>query len=281
MIYLLADLHGDFRIFTKSVRKQSKYQLTKNDCVIILGDFGLGMSDNKEFEYNCKWLSSLPCTILFIDGDYENYDMLARYPVETWHGGKVHHIVKDKIIHLMRGQIFCIENFSFFVMGGAVSYDIEGGLLNRSDTDLERKKALAQKSNLNYRTVGENWWSQELPSQREYAEGLRNLAKADFKVDFILSHCTPKAQQEILIEQGELKRKLEVSSLTEYFEYLDEQVSYKHWFCGHVHKDAVMDVKHTVVYLQLVPLNKLAALMQIISQDAMEMEMKEKYGNTD
>lgn len=46
MIYLLADLHGDFRIFTKSVRKQSEYQLTENDCVIILGDVGLGLPDN-------------------------------------------------------------------------------------------------------------------------------------------------------------------------------------------------------------------------------------------
>lgn len=262
MIYITGDCHGNFKRFTKKERLRSKYQPTAGDYVIVLGDFGLVWIDDKEFEYNCEWLSKLPFTILFIDGNHDNHDMLGSYPIEEWHGGKVHHIVKDKIIHLMRGQIFTIENYSFFVMGGGQSHDVEGGVLDRSDTDFKQKKAFARKNNLNYRIVGESWWSQELPSEREYAEGLRNLAKADFKVDFILSHSLPKAQQEILIAQGELQRKLEVNALTEYFDYLHTKVDYMLWFSGHVHKDAVMDIQHIIVYQDFVPLNKLVALMK-------------------
>lgn len=39
--------------------------------------------------------------------------MIAEYPLEEWHGGKVRHIVRDKVILLERGQIFNIEGKSF------------------------------------------------------------------------------------------------------------------------------------------------------------------------
>ena len=248
MIYVTGDMHGDFKRFTKKERQRSKYQLTSNDYVIVLGDFGLVWADNKEFQYNGEWLSKLPFTILFVDGNHDNHDMLASYPVEEWHGGKVHHIVQDKIIHLMRGQIFFIDGMTFFTMGGAESHDIQGGVLDRSDLDFYDKRKRANELDLPYRVLGESWWSQELPNEQEYAEGLRNLAKADFKVDFILSHCTPRDVQEKLIGAGELKRKLEINALTEYFDFLQSKVCYKQWLSGHIHLDVTINSKHTVVY---------------------------------
>ena len=248
MIYVNGDCHGDFKRFTKKELCRSKYQLTSKDYVIVLGDFSLVWADDKEFKYNCDWLSRLPFTILFLDGNHDNHDMLASYPVEVWCGGKVHHIVKDKIIHLMRRQIFHINGVSLFTMGGAESHDIQGGVFAKSDPDYSAKKKFAKKNNLPYRVIGESWWSQELPDEKEYKEGLRKLEKADFKVDFVLSHCTPKDVQEKLIGAGELKRKLEINALTEYFEFLQSKVCYKHWLSGHIHLDVRINSKHTVVY---------------------------------
>ena len=37
-----------------------------------------------------------------------NFDRLYAYPVEMWHGGKAHKI-RPSVIHLMRGQIFELE----------------------------------------------------------------------------------------------------------------------------------------------------------------------------
>lgn len=179
--------------------------------------------------------------------------MLESYPVEEWSGGKVHHIVRDKIIHLMRGQVFNIEGLSFFTMGGAESHDIQGGILDKSDSDYYAKKKIANEKDLPYRIIGESWWSQELPNEKEYAEGLRNLANADFKVDVVLSHCTPRDVQEKLIGTGELKRKLEINALTEYFDFLQEKVRYNHWFSGHIHLDAMISSNHTVVYTDFIP----------------------------
>lgn len=60
--------------------------------------------------------------MLFIDGNYENFDKLSRFPVETWCGGKVHKI-RETVIHLMRGEVYCIEGNTVFVMGGGYSID--------------------------------------------------------------------------------------------------------------------------------------------------------------
>ena len=59
-------------------------------------------------ERDLKPFSDLPVTVLFVDGNHENFDLLNAYPVEMWKGGKVHNIKPD-IIHLMRGQVFEIS----------------------------------------------------------------------------------------------------------------------------------------------------------------------------
>ena len=38
------------------------------DYVIVCGDFGLLWAKNRTFEYNLKWLSGLPFTILLLQG---------------------------------------------------------------------------------------------------------------------------------------------------------------------------------------------------------------------
>lgn len=60
--------------------------------------------------------------MLFIDGNHENFDKLNSYPIETWCGGKVHKI-RNNVIHLMRGEVYCIEGNTIFVMGGGYSID--------------------------------------------------------------------------------------------------------------------------------------------------------------
>lgn len=69
-------------------------------------------------------MDSQPWTILFVDGNHENFELLDDYPVSSWHGGKVH-FIKESVIHLMRGQIYTIDGLTFFTFGGGYSCDIE------------------------------------------------------------------------------------------------------------------------------------------------------------
>ena len=125
-------------------------ELTKEDYIIICGDFGLCWAKDKTFEYHCKNFAEKPYTILWVQGNHENYDMIGEYPLEEWHGGKVRHIIRDKVILLERGQVFEIDGKTFFTFGGASSHDIQGGILDRQTVDFAEQKRRADRNYLPY-----------------------------------------------------------------------------------------------------------------------------------
>ena len=73
MIYVTGDTHGDFggRFNVKNFPEQK--ELTKDDFVIICGDFG-GIWDveaeGKSEKYWLDWFDERPYTLLFVDGNH-------------------------------------------------------------------------------------------------------------------------------------------------------------------------------------------------------------------
>lgn len=252
MIYLTGDCHGDFSRFSRKQRMRLPFEITEKDYVILCGDMGLLWAHDGEFTYNKKWLSALPFTILWVQGNHENYDMIAEYPVCMWHGGKVRHIVQDKIILLERGQIFEIEGKSFFTFGGASTHDIQGGILDRSSPMYARERWRANKSGLPYRVRGISWWEQELPSVEEMQEGRANLSEAGYAVDYVITHCLSGHMQERLEHVLSARRNKDI--LTDYFDELETKLRYQHWYCGHYHENIRLDERHTVLYDDIISL---------------------------
>lgn len=80
-----------FRRFAKRERMRLPHFIQLEDYVIVCGDFGLLWAKDKTFEYNLKWLSELPFTILWVQGNHDSYSMIAEYPLEVWSG------VPDKV----------------------------------------------------------------------------------------------------------------------------------------------------------------------------------------
>lgn len=123
MIYITGDTHADFsRLEEDNFPIQS--DMTKNDYVIICGDFGGVWNNVVESIYEkhwLDWLNNKNFTTLFVD---ENFSRLYNYPVQEWHGGKVQRM-RQSVLHLMRGEFFNIDNKSFFTFGGAKSHDIQ------------------------------------------------------------------------------------------------------------------------------------------------------------
>ena len=126
-VYVTGDTHGDWMGRLNSNAFPEGLELTKDDYVLVLGDFGIWDNSNRE-KYNLDWLEKKPWTTLFVEGNHENYDILDSLPVSEWHGGKVH-FIRPSVIHLMRGQVFSIEGKTFFSFGGASSHDIDDGIL--------------------------------------------------------------------------------------------------------------------------------------------------------
>ena len=136
-IFATGDTHGNFERLRPEYFPEGQ-ELTKEDVVLQLGDFGgVWFGDERDNEA-LDWLESLPFTVAFVSGNHENYDALARYPVETWHGGRVQPI-RPHVLHLMRGQVYELAGLTFFTMGGAASHDIEDGILSLDDPNFERK----------------------------------------------------------------------------------------------------------------------------------------------
>lgn len=252
MIYITGDCHGSFKKFTKKERMKLPFQLTENDYVVICGDVALLWDKrDKTLDYNLDWLSRLPFTILFVDGNHEGFTLLNEYPVEIWNGGKVHKI-SENIYHLMRGQVFEIQGNTFFTFGGASSHDIQGGVLDKSDPayDILRREATIKE--LSYRILGESFWYEELPTEDEMQEGRDNLKKVGWQVDYVISHCTSTSiQDKINSLRG---TSYEKDILTEYFEELGQKLQYKQWYCGHYHFNSSIDEKHTVLYEEIISL---------------------------
>ena len=136
MIYITGDTHLDFTRFSTDKFPIQK-EMTKNDYVIICGDFGgvwNYLVESTYEKYWLDWLNEKKFTTLFVDGNHENFTRLYNYPIEQWHGGKVHKI-RDSVLHLMRGEIFDIDNKKVFTFGGAKSHDIQERILNLDEEE--------------------------------------------------------------------------------------------------------------------------------------------------
>lgn len=259
MIYVTGDCHGDYHRFTSKQRKRLPFELSKNDYVIVCGDFGLLWSKNPTLDYNLKWLSKLPFTLLWVQGNHENYNMIEEYPITEWCGGKARHIVEDKIILLERGQVFNIEEKTFFTFGGASSHDIQGGILDKNSPTYKNDYKKASRSRQPFRVLNETWWEQELPTEKELQEGLRNLEKVNYQVDYVITHCASNRTQEAL-ERYHLGISFNLGyykqdTLTNYFEGLEDKLEYKKWYCGHYHEDLQLDDKHMILYHNIISID--------------------------
>lgn len=231
-IFLTGDIHGDPRILSADSFPNGGL-LSKEDYVIILGDFGLlwdkEMSGTENYWLN--WLNSKPFTTLFIDGNHENFNRLNDYPIEEWHGGKIHRI-KSSVIHLMRGQVFEICGKRIFTMGGAASHDIQDGILERGKDDELIKKWNKDLFKM-FRIKNESWWEAEVPDNKERFEAIRNLDACNWNVDFVLTHEAPSSiVHGFVVNNGDKESPHEYSK---WLEQINTLLYFKHWYFGHYH----------------------------------------------
>lgn len=251
MIFITGDCHADFLRFSKYNFPDQK-EMTRKDFVIVCGDFGgvwtYGQS-NPEETYWLDWLSEKPFTLLFCDGNHENFDRLKEFPSVAFHGGRAHRI-RDNIYHLKRGHVFNLQGQSFFVFGGARSHDIQDGILRAEDyptvRDMLRDYNERTKKGQMLRIDHVSWWKEELPNKQEMNRGIRELNKYGFFVNYVVSHCLPTNAQSTAGFYGS-------DILTDYFDSLvsDHRLQFCRWFCGHYHREESLPGKYTIKYKQI------------------------------
>lgn len=226
MFYVTGDTHMPIDMEKLDLmRFPLQLKLSKNDYLIICGDFGGIWNKSPERMKMLDELDSRNFTTLWVDGNHENFDLLNSYPVTEWNDGKVH-FIRPSIIHLMRGQVFTIDDLTFFTMGGGYSIDKW------------------------FRKPGQSWWPQEMPSKEEYAEALKNLARHNNTVDYVITHSAKTS----IVKDYFMKGVNNERELNGFFEQLDPTIQYKHWYFGHIHEDVDIDEKHTLLYQRVIAL---------------------------
>lgn len=225
-IFITGDTHGSLELKRLSNKNFSIAKtLTKEDIVIICGDAGFMWDNSKETKYWDDWAEDRPYTIISILGNHENYDTLRAIPTTEWHGAKVRQ-VRPHVMYIENGEIFTLNNQTFFCMGGAASTD----------------KA--------YRKEGKSWWAAEIPTYSEFNTAVDNLRAHNMKVDYILSHTT----------SNHTIQKLDTwfprfDSVTNFLDkFIEEEVDYKINFFGHFHQDRTIDEKHVLLYNDMIEL---------------------------
>ena len=98
----------------------------------------------------------------------------------------------------MRGQVFTIEGKTYFTMGGASSHDVQGGILDKDSPTYHEDFKKAVRRGEPFRILNVSWWKEELLSEEQLQEALINLEKYDFKVDYVISHCSSNRTQDAL-----------------------------------------------------------------------------------
>ena len=112
MVYVTGDCHANFHKFSTK-RFPDQKEMTKDDIVIVCGDFGIWNNDHEE-RYWLQWLNEKPFTTVFVDGNHENFDRLYSDEFQTidFHGGKAQRI-RNRIYHLLRGEVYEFEGKTF------------------------------------------------------------------------------------------------------------------------------------------------------------------------
>ena len=217
MIYIFGDLHGvqNLHIFNKENFPEG-YSLTKDDFVIILGDFGIPWSNIGTSSYTHEmrsiyWLSDCPWTTLFVDGNHENFSNLASFEKTEKYGGIVS-VLSESVFHLNRGYVYNLENRTFFAFGGGNSID--------------RVR----------RIEGLSWWREEIPSNAEFERAMNSLEEHNNNVDYILTHTVSNnVAYDVLNTYYTVPRIADAAS--DMLDIIEQSVSFKRWFFGHFHMD--------------------------------------------
>lgn len=234
MIFITGDMHGehDIKKFTSKAFPEGS-NLTKDDFVIITGDFGLFFQDPQDNtdKYWLDWLNEKPWTTLFCRGNHDNPFMLEALPVEDRFGGKVGRAA-EHIFFLRDGEVYTINDKKFFVFGGALSTD------------------------RNNREEGFDWWREEVASEEIQEYALENLHLHNLQVDYVITHNAPKRiVSKYILDRFPKYYERSIEPTAVFLDHVDNILEFRDWFFGHFHLAETFEKQYHLLYRNIVKLN--------------------------
>lgn len=217
--FITGDKHGELEDLVFAARV-----LDYEDTLIVLGDFGfIWRLDAAEVMKELKAVAEkCPCQIAFVDGNHENFHQIAEMEdIVEWNGGKAG-MLPYGIIHLLRGEVYNLNNEKVAVIGGADSVDKWG------------------------RTENLSWWMEETVTAADAEKLIKNTEGLEDVI--ILSHDAPAQWV------GRLKTWNGINAMNNFSESqinlqkVCDKVNFKKWYFGHWHLDKEIDERFECFY---------------------------------
>lgn len=220
---LTGDIHGDpIRLYSLEDRG-----LTKEDVVIVLGDFGIIWQDKKATTKMLELLGDLSFTLAFVDGNHENFNLIEEMEKTIFWNDGAAGLLSGGIIHLYRGQIYKINGKTVGVCGGANSVD----------------KA--------WRQPKISWWEEEEITYKDIEAFRINLndkyAEKERKLDMMLTHDCPSSLIPLVALYSGVNGAT-ISNSQRQLEKILDLVPIDKWYFGHWHIDKKLNDKFECLY---------------------------------
>lgn len=187
--------------------------LTKDDILIICGDWGCIWDGSGEDKYWQNWYEKKNFTTFVVLGNHENYDLIQNYPIVQFCGGRARK-VSDSVYLEIRGEVYNFNGKTFLSFGGADSTD------------------------KHLRKEGESWWSGERITEEDLENARRNVKKYDY-IDYVITHTGG----------SEINRFIgfEPSESDKILDQILSEIKYGTHYCGHYHVDLYY-LNHRIIY---------------------------------
>ena len=217
MFYITGDTHGKFSRIEKFCKR---YNTTKDDILIILGDAGINYSGYR-YDLDVKrYIQKLPITLFCIHGNHEQRPQtICTYEEKEFYEG-IAYIEPEfpNIVFGKDGEIYNFDGYKAIVIGGAYSVD--------------KYYRIAR---------GYKWFDDEQPSSEIKIYVQKQLESVDWKIDVVLSHTTPYQYMPVeMFLSGIDQRKVD-NSTELWLQEIEKQLTYKRWYCGHFHTEKKVD----------------------------------------
>lgn len=215
MIFITGDMHGDKTRF----KKVKKSGIKKGDTLLVCGDFGFLWNNTSAEKRVLKWIGKRRYNVAFVDGYNDKAELLEAYPISEWNEGGAR-VISGKLVALLRGEVYHIEEKTVFAFGGGDSNDRE----NDSSNDYLK-----------------------LPTTEQIANAYENLAKVNNIVDIIITHDTSSK-----IKQFNDMETNELTHLHTFLQDISMSVKFKKWYCGKYHYNKIIPPCYHMLFTDVV-----------------------------
>lgn len=212
-IYITGDIHGGINRILETV---GVYHTTRNDLLIILGDVGFNYYlDSRDTDFK-QQVAELPITLFCIHGNHEERpENISAYTETEFCGDTAYYEPEyPNLIFAKDGSIYELNGAKTLVLGGAYSVDKYYRLMK-----------------------GWNWFESEQITDQRKAEIEQILDRAEWNVDYVLSHTCPYDTRPTHLFLRGIDQSLVDSSMEVWLQKIADKLDFKRWYFGHYHDD--------------------------------------------